>query len=267
MKRLNFNIISALICLAFIGQTGMAFAAVPRLINYQGKLTDKEGNPLDGAFDITFRLYDAAAGGQLLWEEAHTGQPVQKGIFSILLGSIKPLNLVFDKTYYLGVRVGTDSEMSPRQLLSSTGYVLMAESSQTAQDADTIDGIHASTTPAPGKLLPLSDNAKLSSSVLKTYDSGWFPINGGNNYTKEHGLKTTKLLITIYSAKDQDGRDTVMEGVIMPGGIGMTITDITPTNFTLHVATYFNWVAYSGTSKYPGINSGGYARLIALALE
>ncbi|PIW67395.1 MAG: hypothetical protein COW10_05870, partial [Candidatus Omnitrophica bacterium CG12_big_fil_rev_8_21_14_0_65_42_8] len=41
----------------------LAQAAVPRYINYQGKLTDAEDNPVTGDVSITIRIYDAATGG------------------------------------------------------------------------------------------------------------------------------------------------------------------------------------------------------------
>jgi hypothetical protein len=42
----------------------------PPVINYQGYLRDVEGNPVDGPFTMTFRLYDEPAGGELLHQEA-----------------------------------------------------------------------------------------------------------------------------------------------------------------------------------------------------
>ncbi|HIE30452.1 TPA: hypothetical protein EYP66_24600, partial [Candidatus Poribacteria bacterium] len=59
--------------LAISGKMGIsrisAIEGVPKLINYQGKLTDTEGNPLTGDFSMTFAIYDAEDGGNLLWEE------------------------------------------------------------------------------------------------------------------------------------------------------------------------------------------------------
>lgn len=103
-----------------------ASAAVPHLINYQGRLTDKVGKPLEGAHAITFRIYDAAAAGNLLWEETYSALLIQKGIFSVMLGSVSTLDLAFDRPYYLEIKVGTDV-MSPRQQLTSVGYAIKAE--------------------------------------------------------------------------------------------------------------------------------------------
>ena len=119
-----------------------SYAEIPHLINYQGKLSDKDDNPLEGAYDITFRVYDALTGGNLLWEEVHTGITIQKGIFSVILGSVTNLDLSFDAPYFLEIKVGAEV-MSPRQKITSVGYAIRAETADTAvntTNADTIDG-------------------------------------------------------------------------------------------------------------------------------
>lgn len=111
----------------FCSFLSFSYADIPRTINYQGKLTDKQGYPLDGSYDISFRLYDTATAGNPLWQEAHTAVSVSKGLFSVLLGTVTPLNLPFDKQYYLGIKVGADPEMTPRQQLASSPYAITAE--------------------------------------------------------------------------------------------------------------------------------------------
>jgi len=105
----------------------LACAEIPHLISYQGKLGDKDGKPLTGAYDITFRIYDAAVSGNLKWSEAHTGVVVNKGYFSLMLGSLTALDLLFDTPYWLTIQVGGDPEMTPRQRIGSVGYAYHAE--------------------------------------------------------------------------------------------------------------------------------------------
>lgn len=114
----------------------LSYAAVPHLINYQGKLTDSSGTALNGSYNITFRIYDAETAGNLLWQEQYTGVVIQKGIFGVLLGSITALDLAFDKQYYLAIQVGSDPEMSPRQRITSAAYAIRAEQSEKATNAD-----------------------------------------------------------------------------------------------------------------------------------
>lgn len=41
-------------------------SAVPNVMSYQGKLNDKNGVPVSGSVTMTFTIYDAATGGNML---------------------------------------------------------------------------------------------------------------------------------------------------------------------------------------------------------
>ena len=102
------------------------YSEVPRTINYQGYLTDSSGNPIDGSVSIIFSLYDVSRSGTVLWSQTQV-VVVNQGIYNVVLGggtASKPITLPFDKPYYLGVKVGSDSEMDPRQPLTSVPYAL-----------------------------------------------------------------------------------------------------------------------------------------------
>lgn len=120
----------------FVGNWGMeVFAEVPHLINYQGRLTDKEGQPLEGVYPITFRVYDVENGGVSLWQETQNVN-IQKGVFNVLLGAVSDIaKLAFDKPYYLEIVV-SDEVMNPRQRITSVGYAMCAEKADTAKQAD-----------------------------------------------------------------------------------------------------------------------------------
>lgn len=107
----------------------IGYAAVPQQITYQGALTDTTGYAVpDGDYVMTFALYDVPTGGTALWSEAQT-VAVSNGIYNVILGQAgNELDPVyFNGDCYLGVTVGTDSEMSPRQKLTSVGYALRAQ--------------------------------------------------------------------------------------------------------------------------------------------
>lgn len=86
-----------------------------KLINFQGFLTDTSSNALDGTYAITFRIYENAGDQTPIWAEHHASVTVIKGNASILLGSVSALNLTFDQPRYIGIQVGNDPEMTPRQ--------------------------------------------------------------------------------------------------------------------------------------------------------
>ena len=63
-------------------------------IPYQGRIADKNGAPLTQTVNMIFRLYTAASGGSLLWEEQWTGAnsvQVSDGLFNVMLGSLTPI--------------------------------------------------------------------------------------------------------------------------------------------------------------------------------
>lgn len=120
--RIMLFIIIGILCL-----TAITYAAIPRVINYQGRLTDKDDNPLTGNFLVTFRFYDVEKEGQAIWEEGHI-LTIKNGMFNVLMGSVKPLEIDFNKNLWFGMEVASDGEMTPRIKLASSVYALNAKS-------------------------------------------------------------------------------------------------------------------------------------------
>lgn len=119
-------------------------AAIPKLINYQGMLADTAGNPLTGAYSMTFKIYDDSAAGNLEWTETQAEIEVANGLFNVTLGAVTALNLAFDESYWLQVRVG--NETMPRMRFTSVGYAyrsVVADSAIVAVAAgSTFDSLH-----------------------------------------------------------------------------------------------------------------------------
>ena len=119
------------------------------LMNYQGKVANSDGTPLDGTVSIQFSMYDHETEGTALWSEVHSAVIIQNGIMNVLLGSINPLpaHLFDGSDRWLGLQIGDDPEMSPRQQIVSVGYALRADRANNADyavEADMLDGQHAS---------------------------------------------------------------------------------------------------------------------------
>ncbi|MEA3358042.1 MAG: hypothetical protein U9R17_01320 [Thermodesulfobacteriota bacterium] len=108
-------------------------AAIPQKINYQGYLTDPQGSPIDDTVSIAFSLYSQASGGAALWTETRS-VTLTDGVFSVDLGNSTPITLPFDTQYYLGIRIGSDSEMTPRQPMTSVGYAFRAKEADSVKD-------------------------------------------------------------------------------------------------------------------------------------
>ena len=86
---------------------------------YQGRLTDASGTPIDNivpGLEMTFALYTQKTGSTPVWSEHHTGVPASDGLFNIYLGSITPLeSALFDDDLWMGIKIGSDPEMTPRE--------------------------------------------------------------------------------------------------------------------------------------------------------
>ena len=96
-------------------------AAVGDAIPIQGRLTDASGNPLNGNYNMTFRLYDVATGGTARCSYNNPAVAVANGLFAVNMTGCD--NADIDGTQlYLGVTVGTDAEMDPRQPIYAVPY-------------------------------------------------------------------------------------------------------------------------------------------------
>jgi hypothetical protein len=119
-------IISIFACSSFV------YSDVPKMINYQGKLTTPQGALIDTTVPIQFSVYATPGAITPLWTEIQDPVDVENGSYSVLLGSVNPIPYnVFDGTVkYLGIKVGTDSEMTPRQEIVSVPYAYRAATVQ-----------------------------------------------------------------------------------------------------------------------------------------
>lgn len=128
MKWFKLPCITLITITILFGAVLMASAGtVPTTLNYQGTLYDNTGQAVNGPKDITVSLYDVSSGGTAFWTELQTGVIVKDGIFSLVLGkdsnnSIDPIKL--SGTTFIGIKVGSDAEMAPRQQFTSVAYAM-----------------------------------------------------------------------------------------------------------------------------------------------
>jgi len=119
-----------------------ASAGVPGLISYQGTLTDGDGVALDTTVAMTFSIYTDSVGGSQIWTETQSAVAVVSGVFNVLLGSVNEMaDTVFsDPVRWLGVQVGSDPELAPRQRIAALGYAFRAAKADTAEYAQSDGG-------------------------------------------------------------------------------------------------------------------------------
>lgn len=120
----------------------VAADSVPNLINYQSKLTDAAGQPLpNGNYTLTFRIYDQAQGGTLVWGPwicdngggaGHGPQlPVVDGHFNVMIGPVDTASRSILDAFgaperYLEIQVGSSPPLAPRQKILSAPFAVQA---------------------------------------------------------------------------------------------------------------------------------------------
>jgi serine/threonine-protein kinase len=84
MNSKKFKLILGLVCF-FISYSRLI--AAPSEINYQGVLTDQQGNPVNGVRAMQIKLYDAPTGGNMTYQETIGNVTVADGIYSFKFGA------------------------------------------------------------------------------------------------------------------------------------------------------------------------------------
>jgi hypothetical protein len=103
-------------------------AGPPALIQYQGLALDSSGAPLATPIDVTVRLHSDPTASSSVWSESHLDVPTQDGVFSLLLGSVAPLDpALFAAHQDLWLEVVIEGQtLTPRQRIASVPYALQA---------------------------------------------------------------------------------------------------------------------------------------------
>ncbi|NIO68723.1 MAG: hypothetical protein GTN71_06690, partial [Anaerolineae bacterium] len=112
-------------------------AAVDAKIPIQGRLTSASGSPLHGTYTLWFRLYDVSSGGTALCEYSGSVSVVN-GLFNAYMEGCSPWP-IDGQQLWLGVEVGSDGEMTPRQPIYPVPYAWSLKPG--AVISDTLDGI------------------------------------------------------------------------------------------------------------------------------
>lgn len=98
-------------------------------IGYQGRLLRSDGTPEREQKTLTFALYGVEKGGEALWSEKQS-VAFANGFYAVFLGSVTPFSAakaipLFDGSdRWLGVKVGEESELSPRQKIASVATAI-----------------------------------------------------------------------------------------------------------------------------------------------
>jgi hypothetical protein len=205
----------------------LAAAAVPALavvmpmrIPFQGKLVDPAtNNPKNGAFSMVFKLYDAPTGGNTLFTETQT-VTVVNGQFTAQIGTITYLNadVLAGTSAYLGITVGADAEMAPRQPLSMSPYAYTAVQLASDKSIRINSGTTYSTFTALGNLtLPYGVvGGTATFATVNSTGVGTFSITTSSGISMGDG--------SLKISASADGIDAQGTGIIASTGTFMTLT-------------------------------------------
>ena len=148
----------------------LAQTAAPRVLSFEGKLTDSAGKAIINPTDVRFGLYSSplSSGSALLWEDVRNIDPDPQGSFRVLLGTNEnsiPSGLFSDNNLlYLGITVARTNELSPRQRIAAIPF---------AENTDRLQG-----------MLPITDASSQNSNVILALDSsGNLSIGGAGSHT------------------------------------------------------------------------------------
>ena len=265
--------------------------SLPNLIDYQGMITDENGNYINGPVSIEFKLYDVESGGTSIWSETQNPVYVSNGLFHVYLGAVNPITSddFSEPERWIGINVDGEGEITPRNKINSVPYAFISETDEDwikdgsnvyrtggkvgigTNDPDTeleVNGtITATSYIGDGSQLNNLPETGIPSS--KVYDSGWFYVGQGGEYFLTHNLGTDKILFTAYfslSSGLHDMSTLFLQWDNYDSPTGAQIKNITDTTCRIQAEDHAV-SAILTNGGYQQLYSNGYYRVIGLALE
>lgn len=220
---------------AILGTSALA-QTVPKLMNYQGRLTDAAGGALpDGRYGIMMRIWaEPTATNRLVWGQEFNNVVLVNGVFNLIMGGGAPIAgaetndiaaAFFETNRFIGVTVisgangapiADPSEMVPRQQVLSAPFAFTAERVATAAYA-TNSGTAAFATNAETASALVANGTNL----LSADDSGNLVLGDTNRTNQE--ITANRFRVGIGGIHFPD--NTVQKGASSGVGQALLVTN------------------------------------------
>lgn len=226
MLRISKTIASFVLVLAGMVSASSASAApqiVPQTLTQQGRLLDSDGAPVDGVqLTFTFSLYTTASAGTAIWSEQQTVTP-DNGYFSAKIGEGSAFTPdIFDGsrgTLYLGIKIGSDAEMAPRQELTSVPFAMLALNAVSATHAGSADLATKATSATTADLATKATTADLATKATNATSADTVKSIAGNLVAKTATLSSQTAVLAC------DSGTVMVSGGCSPTGTGAYVVN------------------------------------------
>ncbi len=220
-----------LVCLTLVATS--SFAASPTTSLIEGMMTSAGGGAAaDGAYDVTFSVYEASSGGSAVWSEGPVKVTLKGGQFSYALGSSKSIDIAklgALKAQWLGVKIGSDPELARTKLhatlftlhagaadkLTCTGCITAGQVANGALSAAKMGFNYAGSATKGGPASDLACTGCVTVAELK-FDKD--VDLGGNSLKAKNGTFTGDVAAGTVTATSFAGDGSKLTGIKTPAG-------------------------------------------------
>lgn len=236
---------------------GVEAADVGGRIPIQGRLTDASGTPVaDGTYSAKFTFYDAATGGNEVCSDTNT-VTVEDGLFySEIWGNCTSV-VINGRQLYLGIKVGSDGEMTPRQPILPVPYAFSLKpgaiiSATTSNALLHIENWHAS---GRGLRAYAMEETGVNYGVVGASRSpsgfgGYFyNSRGGTGLYGESSAATGTTYGVLGESASSSGRGVQGKGTNASGGIGVEGISTAGSGAYAHSTSGFGFYGMTGAAS------------------
>ncbi|MFH1244941.1 MAG: hypothetical protein V1662_00460, partial [Candidatus Omnitrophota bacterium] len=177
---------------------------------------------------------------------------IENGTFTVTLGIVTPLNLAFDSEYWLSVQIKNDTQMRPRQRMTSVGYSI---------NADKLDNI------ASNQFLRSDTNGSASGQITLSYPGTALvvqPSSAPGANTKLIEIKDAAGVSKCYidSEGDFNSQNAAVNGQFNVSGTATIDNSLTVGNNVLKVDTTTGYIGIGTATPQKTLDVAGDADIL-----